>query len=165
MTIFRKTIWVSQNTPARISIGPFVTEKQPFKRLKNKSILARHILKTKSFQIFKFPWSKHFARGLSYLKYWHISLRYCWNYGSSNLLFHFTDVRVVQLNKRQTKLAVKLAIHFLQRYYQKKCLLKVSSFFTQAAKNNGPLKISQNWTETAFKWLIFSTTLNFKHLI
>ena len=54
MIIFRKTIPISQNTPARISIGPFVTEKRPFKKLKNKSILARYIFEKKGFHTFKF---------------------------------------------------------------------------------------------------------------
>ena len=58
---------VSQNTPKIISIGPLITEKQPFKKLKILSVLTRFISKLRKADIFNFLLAKCFGRRFFFL--------------------------------------------------------------------------------------------------
>ena len=104
---------VSENTPKIMSIGPPITEKQPFTKFKILLFLASFISKTKIVNIFSFPSVKYFGC-LLFLNISHISLNYCWYYRPSNLLFRFTWSSWKQLNNRQRKTAVNLLINFLK---------------------------------------------------
>ena len=52
---------ISENKPEIMSIGPPITEKQPFKELKILLFLALFISKIKTVDIFNFPWLKYFG--------------------------------------------------------------------------------------------------------
>ena len=97
-----------------ISIGPRITEKLPFKKLKILSFLAPFISKIKTADIFNFLSVKYFGKGLLFLKIWHIRVNYCWSYGPSNLLFRFFRYRLGHLDNRQTKIAENSKIHFFE---------------------------------------------------
>ena len=58
---------VSENTPKIISIGPLITEKRPFKKLKILSVLTRFISKLKKADIFNFLLVKYFGRRFLFL--------------------------------------------------------------------------------------------------
>ena len=100
--LFRSLTWVSENMPKIISLGPPITEKRRFKKLKVLSFFTPFISEIKTANIFHFPSIKYFGKGL-FLKIWHIRVNYFWNYGPSNLLFHFFHNRLGHLNNRQTK--------------------------------------------------------------
>ena len=57
----RSLTQVSENTPKIISIGPRITEKLPFKKLKILSFLAPFISKIKTADIFNFLSVKYFS--------------------------------------------------------------------------------------------------------
>ena len=78
--------------------------------------------------IWNFQWIKYLGKALSYLRSWGIGVKYCWNYGPSNLLLHFIDYLLDQLNNKHTKTAVSSKIQYFESRSQKKCLLKVWSF-------------------------------------
>ena len=113
---FWKRVRVSQNKLVRISIGPSIREWRLFKKLKIMSILGPFLPKIKIANFFNFPWTEYFGRDLSFLEIWHVSLKYCWNYGPSNLQCRFIYYRVGQLN-RQTKISVTLPIHVFESHY------------------------------------------------
>ena len=69
------------------------------------------------------------GKGLSYLKNWGIGVSYCWNYGPSKLPLHFIEYRLDQLNSKYTKIAVSSAMQYSEGFSQKRCLLKVWSFW------------------------------------
>ena len=58
---------VSENTPKIISIGPLITEKRPFKKLKILSFLTRFISKLRKADIFNFLLAKYFGRPFLFL--------------------------------------------------------------------------------------------------
>ena len=58
---------VSENTPKIISIGPLITEKRPFKKLKILSFLTRFISKLRKADIFNFLLGKYFGRPFLFL--------------------------------------------------------------------------------------------------
>ena len=93
------------------------------------------------------------GKGLSYLKRWGIEVNYCWYYGPSKLLLHFSEYRLDQLNKKHKKMAVNSTIQYCENRYQKKCLLKVWSFLVYSPQNGGPVKFLGNLT--LFKANIF----------
>ena len=105
---------VSENTLKIISVGPPITEKRPFKKLKIFSFLVLFISKIKTADIFNFLSVKYFGKGLLFLKIWLIRVNYCWNYGPSNLLFCFFRFRLGHLNNRQTKIGENSTIYFLK---------------------------------------------------
>ena len=127
-----------------------MTGKHPFRKLKVLSFLAPFIPKIKTADIFHFPSVKNFRKGLLFLKTWHIRVNYCWNYGTSNLLFRFFRSRLGKLNKRQTKIAENSVTHFFESQHQSKCLVKVSCSLTHVPQNDGPLNFLRNWTKTTF---------------
>ena len=137
---FRILTIVSENMPKIISIGLLITEKQPFKKLKNLSILARFISKIKKSHISNFLSVKYFGKRLLFLKIWNVRVNNCGNYGPSNLLFWFTGDKIEKLNKRQRYIAVNSLVHYFESEYQKKCLAKFSRFLTQWPFNDGPRK-------------------------
>ena len=79
--------------------------------------------KIKIGEIFYFQWIKYLGKDLSYFKNWGIEVNYCWNYGPSNLLLHFTEYCLDQLNNM--KIAVNSTIQNLESCSHKKCLLKI----------------------------------------
>ena len=95
---------MSENTPKITTIGPPITEKWLFEKLKILSFLAPFISKIKTVDIFNFLSFRYFSKGLLFLKTLHIRVNYCWNYGLSNLLFRFFRCRIGHLNNRQTKI-------------------------------------------------------------
>ena len=105
---------VSENTPKIVSIGPLIMEKRPFKKTKIFSSLSPFICKTKIADTLNFLLLKYFCWHLSFLKIWHVSFNYCWNYGLLNLIFRFTRYSSQQLNNTQRERAVNLLIHFLK---------------------------------------------------
>ena len=136
--------------PKIISIGPPITEKRPFKKLKILSFLVAFISKIKTADVFNFLSVKYFGKGLLFLKIWHIKVNYCWSYEPPNLLFRFFRYRLGHLDNRQTKIAENSTIHFFESQHQGKCLLKVSSSLAHPPRNDGPLNFLRNWTETTF---------------
>ena len=60
-----------------------------------------------------------------YIKKWGIAVNYCWNYGPSKLLLHFTEYRLDQLNSKHTKIAANSTMQYFEGCCQKKYLLKV----------------------------------------
>ena len=81
---------ISENTPKIRSIGPLITEKRTFKKLKILSILVHFISKIKKPDIFNFPSIKYFVKYFLFLKTWNWRVNCCGNYRPSNLLFCFT---------------------------------------------------------------------------
>ena len=114
MIYFRSLRWISKSTSKIISIRSLVTEKRSFKTLKILSYLARFISKTKKDQDLSFPSVNYFGKHLSYLKICHTLVNYCWNYGSSNLLFWSTWHSWQRFNNRQSETAVNLLIPFFE---------------------------------------------------
>ena len=112
--LFRSLTFESENPPKITSIGPPITEKRPFKKLKILSFLAPFISKIKTVDIFNFQSVKYFSISLLFLKIWHIRVNYCWSYGPSNLLFRFFRYRLCHLDKRQTKIAENSIVYFLK---------------------------------------------------
>ena len=88
------------------------------------------------------------GKGLSYLKNWGIGVYYFWRDGQSKLLLNFTEYRLDQLNNKHTKIAVNSTKQYFEDRSQKKCLVKVWSFFVHPSQNGGPVKLLQNRTET-----------------
>ena len=88
-------------------------EKRPVKKMKILSFLASLISKIKKITFFHLLAVRYFSKGLLFLKIWHTKVSYCWNYGSSNLLFRFCRYCLGHLNNRQKKIE-KLLIHFLK---------------------------------------------------
>ena len=129
--------------PKIISIGPCITEKLPFKRLKMLFFLAPFISKIKTTDIFNFLLVKYFSKGLPFLKIWHIRVNYCWSYGPSNLLFRFFRYRFGHLDNRQIKIAENST--FFWKLTPKQ-MLKVSRSLTQPPQNDGPLNFLRKWT-------------------
>ena len=105
---FRSLTFVSENTPKIISIGPLITEKQSFRKLK---ILVCFISKIKKPDIFNFPSIKYFVKCFLFLKNWNVRVNYCGNYGLSSLLFCFTGHNLEKLNNRQRETAVNSLVH------------------------------------------------------
>ena len=106
-----------------------------------------------------------FGQGFICLRKWGIGINYCWNYGPSKLLLHFIEYRLDQLNSKHAKIAVNSGIQYFEGCSRKKCQLKVWSFLIHPPQNGGPVKFSGNWTETIFKWPIFSNLTNIRHLV
>ena len=79
-----------------------------------------------------------------------IGVNYCWNYGLSKLLLHFTEYRLDQLNNKHTKIAVNSTIQVFGSRYQKKYLLKLWRFLVHPPQNDDPGNLLRNWTETIF---------------
>ena len=128
---FRKLTSVSENTSKIISIGPLITEKQSFKKLKILSILARFISKIKKADIFYFASIKYFLKCFLFLKIWNVRVNYCENYGPSNLLFCFTGHNLEKLINRQREIAVNSLVRYFESQYQKEYLVEVSRFLTK----------------------------------
>ena len=137
---------MSENTPKTITIGPPITEKQPFKKLKILSFLAPFISKTKAVDIVNFVSVRYFSKGLLFLKTWHIRVNYYLNYRLSNLLLHFFCSPLGYFNDRQTKIAGNWTNHLFENI--KMCFVKVSSSLTHPPQNKGPLNFLWNWTES-----------------
>ena len=121
-----------------ISIAPSITEKRSFKNLK---IFSSSV---------PFLSVKYFDKRLLFPKIWHIWVKYCWNYGPSNLLFRFTRHTLQRPKNRERKMAINSLIYLFESYYLKKCLVKVSNFLTYWLKSDGPLKFLWNWMEKTF---------------
>ena len=98
---FRSLTLLFENTAKTISIGPLITKKQPFKKLKTLSVLARFILKIKKADIFNFLSVNYFGKRFLYLKIWNVRFNYCGNYGPSNLLFCFTGHNLITNKGKQ----------------------------------------------------------------
>ena len=125
-------------------------KKQPFKSLKSLSSLVPFISKIKRADIFNFLSVRYFDKHLSFPEIWHIWVKCCWNYWPSNLLFCFTRHTLQQPKNRQRKIAINSLIYLFESYYQKKCLVKVSSFLTYWLENDDPLKVLWNLMEKTF---------------
>ena len=149
---FRILTIVSEKMPKIMSTGLLITEKRPFKKLKNLSILARFISKIKKSDISNFLSVKYFGKRLFFQKTWNVRVNNCANYRPSNLLFWFTGDKIEKLNKRQRHIAVNSLVHYFENEHPKKCLAKFSRFLTQWPFNDGPWKYLQNWTERTFYW-------------
>ena len=89
---------------------------------------------------FYFLSAKHFDKRLSVPKIWHIWVKYCWNYGLSNLLFRFTRHILQQPKNRRKKIAINSLISLIESYYRKKYLVKVWSFFDPPTGKWWPFK-------------------------
>ena len=74
--LFRSLTQVSENAPKITSIGPPITQKRPFKKLKIWFFLAPFISKIKTVSIFDFLSVRYFSKGLLSLKNWHIRVNY-----------------------------------------------------------------------------------------
>ena len=122
---FRSLTLVSENMPKIVSIGPLVTEKRSFKKLKILSILTRFISKIKKPDIFNFPSIKYLVKRFLFLKIWNVRVNYRGNYEPSNMLFCFVGHNLEKLNNGQREIAVNSLLHYLESYYQKKCLVEV----------------------------------------
>ena len=122
-TLVRKPTGVSQITPTFISVGLPISKWRPFKNMKFFCFFDGSFFKIKIGEIFYFQWIKYLGKDLSYFKNWGIEVNYCWNYGPSNLLLHFTEYRLDQLNNM--KIAVNSTIQNLESCSHKKCLLKI----------------------------------------
>ena len=120
---------MSENAPKIAPIGPPITEKRRFKKLKILSFLGAFISKIKTVDIFNFLSVKYFNNFLLFLKTWHIRVSYCWNYRSSNLLFRFCRCYLGHLNNRQTKIAENWTIHFFWKLTSKKVFGESFKFF------------------------------------
>ena len=68
----------------------------------------------------------------------------CWNYGLSNLLRHFIEYLLDQLNSKHTKIAVNWAIQCFEGCFQKICLLKVWIFLVHASPCKIFTKLNRN---------------------
>ena len=108
------------------------------------------LLFPKKDDIFNFLSVKYFGKRLSFPKIWHVWVKYCWNYGPSNLLFRFTQHILQRPKNRQMKKTINSLIYLIGNYYRKKCLVKVWSFLTHWLENDGPSKFLRNWTEKTF---------------
>ena len=116
------------------------------------------LYKFSSFSSFKNKKSWHFQFFISQIfrqtfiisKIWHIWVKYCWNYGPSNLLFRFTRHTLQRPKNRERKMAINSLIYLFESYYLKKCLVKVSNFLIYWLKSDGPLKFLRNWMEKTF---------------
>ena len=97
---------------------------------------------------FQFFISQIFRQRFIISKIWHVWVKYCWNYGPSNLLFRFTR-HILRLPKNRQK-KINSLIYLIENYYRKKCLVKVWSFLTYWLENDRPLKFLENWTEKTF---------------
>ena len=133
-----------------ISIGPRITEKLPFKKLKILSFLAPFISKIKTTGIFNFLSVKYFGKSLLFLKIWHIRANYCWSYGPSNLLFRFFRYRLDHLDNRQTKIAEDSTINFFWKLTPKQVFVESSKLFDPPTTKWWSFKFLWNWTETTF---------------
>ena len=133
--------------------------------MKDLCFFGDSFFKIKIADICNFQWIKYLGKGISYLKNWGIGVNYCWNYGLSNLLLHFNEYRLDQLNNKHTKIAVNSTIQHLESLSLKKCLLNVWRFLVHPPQNDGPVNFLQNWTETIFKWPIYSKFTNIRHLV
>ena len=69
------------------------------------------------------------GKGLLRLKKWGIGVNYCWNYGPSKLLLHFTEYRLDQLNSKHTKNSSKLNSTVFWRLLSKEMSGKRLKFF------------------------------------
>ena len=88
------------------------------------------------------------GKGLSYLKNWGIDVNYCWNCRPTKLLSHFIEYRLDLLNSKHTKIAVNSAIQYFKGCSQKKCPLKVWSFFVlPTTKSRSCKSFLRNWLE------------------
>ena len=105
---------MSENTPKITFIGPPITVKQFFKKVKNLPFFAPFISKIKTGGIFNFLSVRYLSKGLVFLKTWHIRVNHCWNYGPPNLLFRIFRCCLSHLKNRQTKIVENLTIHFLK---------------------------------------------------
>ena len=92
------------------------------------------ISKTKIVEILYFPSLKYFGWCLSFWNIWYISLNYCWNYGSLNLLFRFTWYSWQQLNNRQRKTALNVLINFLKDTINRSVWWKFQEFWPSNRK-------------------------------
>ena len=126
-----------------ISIGPPITEEQPFKKLKILSFMVPFISKIKTADMFNFLSIKYFGKGLLFLKTWHIRVNYCWNYEPLNLLFCFFRYRLDILITDRQKWQKTREYIFL------KARTKTSSL-TDPPQNEDPLIFFQNWMEITF---------------
>ena len=134
--------------PKIISIGPSITEKLPFKKLKILSFLAPFISKTKTTDIFNFLSVKYFGKSLLCLKIWHIRVNYCWSYGPSNLLFRFLRYRLWLMTEKNSR---KLDnTFFLKANTEISVCWKFQGLLTYPPQNDGLLNFLRNWTETIF---------------
>ena len=80
--------------------------------MKTLSLLGPFISKVKTDDIFNFPSTKYFGKFLLFLKMLHIRVNTCYNYGPSNLLFHFFRYRLGHLNNRQIEIVENSTIFF-----------------------------------------------------
>ena len=97
----RSLILLFENMAKAISIGPLITKKRPFKKLKTLSVLARFISKIKKADIFNFLSVKYFGKRFLYIKIWNVRYNYCGNCGPSNLLFCFTGHNLITNEGKQ----------------------------------------------------------------
>ena len=111
---FRSLTLVSENMPKIISIGPLITEKQSFRKLKTLSILACFISKMKKPDIFNFPSIKCFVKRFLDLKIWNVRVNYCGNYGPSKLLFCFTGNNLEKCYNGQRETAVNSLVYYFE---------------------------------------------------
>ena len=126
--------------------------------MKNLCFLVAPFFKSKNCWHLVFLMNQIFGNRFIIFKKWGIAVNYCWNYGSSKLLLHFIEYRLDQLNSKQTKIAVNLAIQYFEDFCQKKCLQKVWSFLVDPPQNGGPVKFLRNWTKSSFNGQYFQTS-------
>ena len=128
-THFRKPTEVSQNTSTFISVGLFIKKITTAKKHEKFVLFGGSFFQIKIADILNFQWIKYLGKCLSYWKNWGIGPCCCWNYRSSKLLLHFIKYRLDQLDKQHAKIAVNSAIQYFEGRSQKKCQLKVWSFW------------------------------------
>ena len=87
---------------------------------------------------FKFSMNQIFGKSFIILKNWGIVVYYCWNYRPSNLLHHFIEYRLDQLNNKHTKIAVNLGKTIFWRPLSKEMSAKNLKFF-------GPCPSTTKW--------------------
>ena len=110
---FRSLTLVSENMPKIISIGPLITEKRSFKKLKIVSFLAPFLSKIKTADISNFLSVKYIGKGLLFLKIWLVRVIIVEITGSRTCYF-VSLYRLGHLNNRQKKIAENSTIHFLK---------------------------------------------------
>ena len=120
---------MSENAPKTTSIGPPITEKRLFEKLKILSFLELFISKIKTDCIFNVLSVRYFRKGLLFLKNLHIRVNYCWNSGPSNLLYCFFHCRIGHLNNRKTRKAENWTIQFFWKLTSKQVLGESFKFF------------------------------------
>ena len=91
---FSENIWMSYNSPKRISVRQTSTKKTPLKYFFKKLFFhERSSAKTKKFQILM----KKIGKGILLPRKSSKPIHFLWNYGFSNFLFHFIAILIFKM--------------------------------------------------------------------